>query len=315
MRRPASIGHGFCSYLSARLDFQSYRREPFEALAEAAASRNTPPWTIMALFSEEELVKSAGGIVNEDHYWERVRIGYDRMKQSSAVVAGLARNLGDGVHSLRTHVSAVAELFANCAIVLYENDSNDGTAQKLCEWASLDPAVHVISEELGRPFWGSTGHFERTQDMADYRNRCLSYVKREYSHFDYLILVDTDLRGGWSLNGIANSFGFDNWDFVGSVGMRRTSETYWYHYDAWAFRSYGEWGITDFQAFFQWLPRLGEALIPVYSCFGGLGIYQMSAVADCSYQAGDCEHVSLHQAMHSNGRGRLFMNPSQITVS
>jgi hypothetical protein len=278
-------------------------------------SRNTPGYKTMALFSEEEFVKSAGGIVNENHYWERVRIGYDRMKQSSVVIAGLARNLGDGIHSLQAHVSEIAGLFADCGIVLYENDSNDGTTQELRAWSSRNSAVHVISEELGRPFWGSTGHFERTQDMADYRNRCLSYVKREYSHCDYLILVDTDLCGGWSLNGIANSFGFDDWDFIGSVGIRRTNENGWYHYDAWAFRPHGDWGITDFQSFFQWLPRLGEPLIPVYSCFGGLGIYRMSAIANCSYQPGDCEHVSLHQAMHSHGRDRLFMNPSQITVS
>jgi hypothetical protein len=59
----------------------------------------------------------------------------------------------------------------------------------------------------------------------------------------------------------------------------------------------------------------GESLFPLTSCFGGLGVYRMKAFAAGEYDSGtDIEHVPFHRSMRQNGYGRVFLNPSQITL-
>jgi hypothetical protein len=62
--------------------------------------------------------------------------------------------------------------------------------------------------------------------------------------------------------------------------------------------------------YFVW--RRGEPLQPVYSCFGGLGVYRMRAFLSSRYAGSDCEHVALHRGMREAGFDRLFLNPSQL---
>ena len=55
-------------------------------------------------------------------------------------------------------------------------------------------------------------------------------------------------------------------------------------------------------------------MLPVESCFGGLGVYRMACLLACSYGDGDSEHVVLHDHMRRSGLGRLYLNPSQIVL-
>ena len=61
---------------------------------------------------------------------------------------------------------------------------------------------------------------------------------------------------------------------------------------------------------FRW--QRGEPLVPVYSCFGGFGVYRMPAFLSAQYAGGDCEHVALHRSMRAAGFDRQFLNPSQL---
>ena len=58
----------------------------------------------------------------------------------------------------------------------------------------------------------------------------------------------------------------------------------------------------------------GQPLVPVTSCFGGLGIYTMPAFASGRYGSTDIEHVVFHRELRRRGFPRLFLNPSQILV-
>ena len=55
-------------------------------------------------------------------------------------------------------------------------------------------------------------------------------------------------------------------------------------------------------------------MVPVTSCFGGLGIYRTEALLAGCYGARDCEHIDLHRSMREKGFTRTFLNPSQITL-
>jgi hypothetical protein len=58
----------------------------------------------------------------------------------------------------------------------------------------------------------------------------------------------------------------------------------------------------------------GEPLLPVNSCFGGLGLYRMPAWLAARYGGDDCEHVVLHRRMRDAGYDRQYLNPSQIVL-
>jgi hypothetical protein len=150
--------------------------------------------------------------------------------------------------------------------------------------------------------------------LAEYRNYCLDEIRLRFPDFDAVMVMDTDLVGGISLNGVANTFGSPNWDFMGAKGIySEPGKRGWVHYDSWAFRKRGEWKAPG--AWFDyWVPPVGDEPVPVNSCFGGCGIYRMDAILSSYYDSFDCEHVCLHHSMIEKGFDRLFLNPGLVAI-
>jgi hypothetical protein len=84
--------------------------------------------------------------------------------------------------------------------------------------------------------------------------------------------------------------------------------------DVWAFRPLPGTAPTRLPHYNQLKLERGEKLLPVESCFGGLGVYRMACYASAEYGGGDCEHVVLHERQRQAGFGRHFLNPSQIVL-
>src|SRR5439155_10282300 len=160
----------------------------------------------------------------------------------------------------------------------------------------------------------------RACHMAFCRSRYQEHVLEHFFDYDYVVVVDTDLRGGFSYEGVADTFGRLNWDFVGSNGILRwlvptipptlTAR----QYDTWALRHVGDACPGDKYEDDTTVYFRGEPLLPIWSCFGGLGVYTIAAFGAARYEGGDCEHVELHRQMRKAGYGRLFLNPSQIVL-
>ena len=72
-----------------------------------------------------------------------------------------------------------------------ENDSKDNTAPRLLNWLT-DRKGFLISEKTGSLKWNSVRTTERTSWLARYRNICLNAL--DYWDFDYLLVVDSDVR-------------------------------------------------------------------------------------------------------------------------
>jgi glycosyltransferase involved in cell wall biosynthesis len=251
-------------------------------------------------------------------YRRLLTIGQCRMRQSTAVISGLARNVAEILPVTIARIERIGESFGDYRVVIYENDSHDETRSLLLAWAKRNPRVRVIVETIGDPVNPCARCLQRAARMANYRNRCLDVIREEFADFDYALMLDTDLKGGWSYDGIANTFGHDHWDFVGSNGIifKRVGRelNVPIQYDAWAFR----WD-ENFSALptasvnvLRW--QRGQPLVPVTSCFGGLGIYRMTALLSARYSGWDSEHIPLHQAMRKKGFNRMFINPSQIAL-
>lgn len=251
-------------------------------------------------------------------YAARCRRGYAEMAKRRVVITGLARNLAAVLSTTIARVQQLGRLFADHRVVVYENDSTDATKLLLQHWAASDPHVHVTLENHHDPRNPSTRCLARAERMARYRTRCQELVLDTGGQFDATLVLDLDVTGGFSLDGVANSFGHEGWDFIGSNGLvfRRQglAVNALRQYDMWALRF--DAGMTSIPTALagRHVYRRGEPLVPVTCCFGGLGIYQMEAFRQGRYSPSDCEHVTFHKSLIEAGHGRLFLNPSQILI-
>ena len=253
-----------------------------------------------------------------DDHFAACRRGYSRMAKTRVVITGLARNVGHVLPLTIRRVENLGRCFADYRVVVYENDSSDDTRLLLARWARGNPRVHVTAEVLDDPVNPATRCLERAARMARYRRRCQEAVLDCGGEFDATIIVDFDVRGGFSIDGIASSFGQPGWDFVGANGLicRRDGlrMNALRQYDTWALRFDADLTPLSTSTAGGLLFDRGAPLVPVTSCFGGLGIYTMEAFQAGTYGSDDLEHATFHRSLSEQGHRRLFLNPSQLVI-
>lgn len=244
--------------------------------------------------------------------------GRTAMARSRVAITGLARNLGTILPTTIARVERLGGLFADHRVIIYENDSTDDTKLILRSWAARNRRVHVTTEDFSDPVNPTTRCLQRIERMARYRAHCQDAVRALCPDYDFTIVIDLDVAGGWSEEGVANTFGHEGWDFVGANGLIYRREGFDFNalrqYDMWALRFDEALTPLPTQDAHRYRFRVGEPLVPVTSCFGGMGIYTMSAYLAGRYAASDCEHVAFHRGLISSGYRRLFLNPSQVLV-
>lgn len=242
--------------------------------------------------------------------------------RSSVVVVGLARDIGGILPTSIERIEQTVRHFASWKAIVLENDSTDDTKEILTKWATGDPE-HVIVEmtDNGKPHLHG---FEpaRTEAMAQYRNRCRELVREHCSDADYVLIVDLDAWGGWSVHGVINGIGWH--ERMPEAGCMASTSLFkhqymladgkrpWCHYDNWAYRWLG-WSPRMGPWFTFWLPPPGASPIEVNSAFGGLGIYKTAAYLEAEYSGEDCEHVPFHGRMKEKGWS-IHLNPAQRCV-
>ncbi len=268
---------------------------------------------------------------------EKSLLGYRTMKQSRVVICGLARDCAGALPAMMKRMEETGHLFQDYAIVVFENDSNDETRDILKEWAAKNLKVMLMDCEVPDCRFGSqlpysqgACHENRMYKMAGFRNRYLDVVKNTYADFDYMMVIDMDLKGPWSLDGLATTFADCSWDGVFAYGLHTVpylAGLVYGMYDAAAyvsvdgdyfvFSSYGKtfknYMKLNFFTCFGIQP--GDDFIQVWSAFGGMGIYRIKSLEGCQYAGPACEHAMLHKCMASHGHGRFYINPSLIVLS
>ena len=253
-----------------------------------------------------------------EDYFAACRRGYSMMAETRVAITGLARNVGRILPLTISRIENLARCFADSQVVVFENDSCDDTKLLLSRWASGNRRVDASSETLADPVNPATRCLDRAGRMAFYRQQCQERVLELCDHFDAVIIVDFDVQGGFSIDGIASSFGFPGWNFVGSNGLicRRhgLAMNTLRQYDTWAMRF--DEGLTPLATATAGglVYERGTPLVPVTSCFGGLGIYTMEAYRAGRYTGDDLEHATFHRSLIASGHNRLFLNPSQLVI-
>ena len=254
-----------------------------------------------------------------------VQTGYKEMTKHRIVICGITRDNAVELPVVIKHIEHTGQHFADYRVIVFENDSRDGTKQVLAKWQAGNPKVHIISKDFGNVKRPSL------EFMAAARNQYMTklFNDPQYQDFDMVMVVDMDHIHGWDDRGVADSFAkIDRWDSVGSNGIYDDKGTM---YDLLAFRSPDfphritrkELGYKTVsteclkkygKAFCERVYPVGSNLVPVQSCFGGMAFYKKQYIKGCKYASidNDCEHLPFHACLREQNQGRMVMNPSQV---
>lgn len=271
------------------------------------------------------------------NYRMRVAQGYEKMKNTTIVFTGLCINIAPKVESLIKRMEHMGSFFKDYRVVIFENDSSDGTRDLLKRWTLTNPKVHLVPCQenpeckLKAKPAVHAGAFSssRMEKMTDYRNRSLDYVRRHFSHFDCLGVIDLDIHGPISMDGLANSFGYwDSWDTISAFGMNGITLSMGrpVYYDLIAYKPYSN-DLNINQNKFHIVPivmqtskfHVGMHPVKVESGFAGMALYKMSIIntgvdytpIDGHYQ---CEHITFNKNIYDAGFQNIYMNPSMLIL-
>ena len=270
-----------------------------------------------------------------DLYYDNVIKGYNKMKETKIIFAGLCINIESHIPRLKSRIEFLGKYFKQYIFLIFENDSTDNTRKLIKNWTNTNPNVILIPCEenidckLKVPKAIQTGTFSsnRMKRMAEYRNRIINYSVKYYSDYDYLMMFDLDIDGPWSIGGFADSFGkSDQWDAVTAFGLNGITATLGHpiYYDLIAYRdNYVNVNINKFDMFniFSKMSNIENRnkLIKTTSSFGGLAIYKMEIFNNnINYTPIDdvyiCEHIILSDNMIRNGYDKIYINPNMIIL-
>jgi len=275
---------------------------------------------------------------------ELVQRGRKRFANKRVIIAGMIRNAEHTIQQMHCLMKQSVHGAKDHRVIIFENDSTDKTfsiMRGICAADKRTICMNHLGVGLTQGDWGPFGG-QRFAKMAQFRNTLLgSVINTEYSTWDAAIFVDMDLLDqawlpewkpengdelpyalgkppykfaktkaqGWNPSILPTVFGFeDTWDVVCANGVWNGGHTY----DTLALRTKDFpdtmhnhetqlWpGMLDSRLVFR-----GAELIPVQSCFGGLSVYNISAMVQtaCQYTGGDCEHVTYHKCLRDRQHG------------
>lgn len=250
---------------------------------------------------------------NTPEYIHYYNIGARKKAYSWAtpiLFCGLARNCRKATelnHRRIQHFQYTAD------INIISNDSTDGTDEYITKYN----IGYVL--DIGVPPLQGKSLLRRTV-MADMRNKYVPYDDHEY---EYIVVYDMDIEGGFSYEGFLHSIGYlEEHPSVGAItanGIQyRMNEDNSIRdrifYDTWAHRPLKNKEEDESKYNLLRFNR-GETPFAVESNFGGMGIYRGSIFNKhtIQYTNEDCDHVTIHKQIREMGF-KVVLNPSLIIL-
>ena len=249
-----------------------------------------------------------------------------KVKESTIVIGLLAKDCAKAIEKNIPEVEKLGACFADYHIIIYENNSTDGTKELLTQWQSINEKVLAITEDLPETdaqqrklHLGKNP--TRIQRIADCRNRVLEETRKRFAP-DFFCFIDIDIEW-FSSKSIVEAIEHapDDWGALFANG--RVWLEYPDHvdknpfpYDSYAFVKEGVnpantkgWVVDrDFHPMTAWVMNQGtkrHAYFGCHSAFGGIGIYRWELLKPLYYSiyqtpelkaigACMCEHIPVH---------------------
>lgn len=199
-------------------------------------------------------------------------IAYGKQQSGGIVISVLARDVVEFIAPLRQNVESLVPFFSNVSVVVFENDSMDGSREAFKRWKSVVKGYEVdliecadaVDCKFGKTHRDDVGDFSHSSaigDMHKYRQRVVEYVlgNPTYHDFSHMIVLDIDLGVSMSPLGVLHTLGSLPNNPVASVG-RQPWPT--------AFGSL----ITpyDFSAFRPYVTKKNERIVEAHEAFCNL---------------------------------------------
>ena len=255
------------------------------------------------------------------------------MIDKKIVIAALARDCNEALINNIPRIEKLRELFTESHVVIVENDSKDGTKDTLQKWQEKATNIHLLINDYGtetipqasndNPHPATSLH--RIEKMTNYRNMYLEHIRSLKIDFDYLIIIDVDIKYFCSndvINTIKNApkdwavlfaFGQEN-AYIGKIRLK----TLMYDMFAYVHRQIPH-PFTEKYMFVQKrkiVKRIKkETYSPCISAFGGLAIYKWNYIKSQLYQIqlnNDsmisvlCEHIPFnHRVIEQGGNNYI----------
>jgi hypothetical protein len=277
---------------------------------------------------------------NQLIYNYKLEQGEQICKNKSILFCGIARDTGFILDRNIQCLHRTGKLFKDHSIFIYENDSTDNTIDILNKNKSnklsfisekREDQNYRIKLDNGEDPW----HFNRCSILAECRNKYLEYIENLETKFDYICILDFDLKGGWSYEGIMHSiFTLEHdkkYGCVSAYGVLADglgNDTLEQHpikdylmYDSFVFRP-KNWNkglhILSTPLFNGICVKRGDEPIEVDSNFGGMAIYKSECLKDKRYEAMqwadgyvDPDHTVMNRKLLKEG-WKIIFNPSMI---
>ena len=239
----------------------------------------------------------------------------------------LARDCKASLLRNMARVEEIGRAFRDYHVVVYENDSKDGTTEVLKEWAAQNDHVVAICETTNKTTIpkknGRTPYplksVYRIEKMVRFRNRVLDEVRSRFEP-DLFCFIDIDVESFQAAGVIdAISQAPQVWGALFASGhylFRKadvTDKVPLFQYDSYAFvpegvdpMKLGKWVVAhNYNDVISWYSdRLIEECdyVPCRSAFNGIGVYRWEAIRDLNFgimqtpelkslSACFCEHV------------------------
>ena len=218
--------------------------------------------------------------------------------QNRLLILGPARNCKNYINTSLHQLASLGRQFKEYRIIVYENDSVDGTFEELVRFGSKNKNFALLT--------ANNVNGKRTQRIAHARNALL----RAMPHFqknDLVLMADLD-QVNLEIEGFEHAMKFIQQN--SSVCVFPNQKTH--YYDIFALSTFEVDNCNVFNCkFFHWLYHLPVTKTPVQikSAFGGLGLYPRWLIQNKVYN-GDhgCEHIFFNLSLNAD----LFIVPNWI---
>jgi hypothetical protein len=233
-------------------------------------------------------------------------------KKEKVLIYSIIRNNAKSIERYYRQLKSVVESYGDYEFYLsiYENDSVDGTKEKLLskDW-SFFKDVSIISEDINTQAFGSVKDATRVENLAKARNKAI-FECGFIDDMDYVLMLEGDNQ--FTKESVKKLLDFKtlvpDFDVVSAVSLRKDGR----HYDCWATRKTAHFNPkgSDLDPFYT-----QKAYGEYYSTSNGLCLYRAKPFQDGIKHGWinnvtnefDCEMVVLCQNFRDAGYNKIYI--------
>lgn len=212
------------------------------------------------------------------------------------VICGVCRDVAKQLPHMIQNIEKIGTLFSDYRVIISEYNSDDNTPTLLYRWMRNNPKVSVqvvyipnASFETWVVNITEDRKFFHPEQTAHARNGVLSNaMSQAYQDFSYVIWIDMDSLISPTLEGFIEIFQADReWDAIFAYGVDLTGSYKGCNAHRDSVYPIGSELLGDAWSNLNIRCELSETAdwYPVYSAFGGCGIYKKSSIVGCQYSA------------------------------